>query len=77
MTQIEPKEYTTGVAVKLMVDAAISGESGNVWYKLFDAENKTVTDGCVPVGNEFIANYDYSEIYTANYIANYLGVVIL
>lgn len=77
MIQIQAKEYTTGVAVKLMVDAAISGESGNIWYKLFDAENNIVTDGCVPVGNEFISNYDYSEIYTANYIANYLGVVIL
>lgn len=77
MIQIEYKEYTTGVATKLQVTATISNGSGSIWYKLLAADNTLVTEGNLPVDNEFALAYDGTEIMAANYIANYLGVVIL
>ena len=77
MIQIQAKEYTTGVAVKLHVTATISDGSGSIWYKLFDAANNVVTNGNLPVDYEFALAYDGTEIMAANYIANYLGVVII
>lgn len=77
MIQIQAKEYTTGVATKLQVTATISDGSGSIWYKLLAADNTLVTEGNLPVDNEFALAYDGTEIMAANYIANYLGVVIL
>ncbi len=77
MLQIQPREYTTGTATLLHVTATIADGSGSIWYKLLDADNKIVTEGNLPVDTEFALAYNGSEIMAGNYIANYLGVVIL
>jgi len=77
MIQIEYKEYTTGIATKLHVTATISDGSGSIWYKLLAADNTLVTEGNLPVDTDFALAYNGSEIMAGNYIANYLGVVII
>ena len=77
MIQIQPREYTTGIATLLHVTATIADGSGSIWYKLLNADNKIVTEGNLPVDSEFALAYNGSEIMAGNYIANYLGVVIL
>jgi len=77
MIQIQPREYTTGIATLLHVIATIADGSGAIWYKLLSADNKIVTEGNLPVDSEFALAYNGSEIMAGNYIANYLGVVIL
>jgi hypothetical protein len=77
MIQIQPREYTTGTATLLHVTATIADGSGAIWYKLLSADNKIVTEGNLPVDTEFALAYNGSEIMAGNYIANYLGVVIL
>jgi hypothetical protein len=77
MIQIQPREYTTGIATLLHVKATIADGSGAIWYKLLSADNKIVTEGNLPVDSEFALAYNGSEIMAGNYIANYLGVVIL
>jgi hypothetical protein len=77
MIQIQPREYTTGTATLLHVTATIADGSGSIWYKVLSADNKIVTEGNLPVDSEFALAYNGSEIMAGNYIANYLGVVIL
>jgi len=77
MIQIQAKQYSTGVATLLHVKATIADGSGAIWYKLLSADNKIVTEGNLPVDSEFALAYNGSEIMAGNYIANYLGVVIL
>ena len=77
MIQIQPREYTTGIATLLHVTATIADGSGAIWYKLLSADNKIVTEGNLPVDSEFALAYNGSEIMAGNYIAQYLGVVIL
>jgi hypothetical protein len=77
MIQIQPREYTTGIATLLQVTATIADGSGSIWYKLLDANHKIVTEGNLPVDAEFALAYNGSEIMAGNYIANYLGVTIL
>jgi hypothetical protein len=77
MIQIQPREYTTGIATLLHVKATIADGSGSIWYKLLSADNKIVTEGNLPVDTDFALAYNGSEIMAGNYIANYLGVVIL
>jgi hypothetical protein len=61
----------------LHVTATIADGSGAIWYKLLDDKHKIVTEGNLPVDAEFALAYNGSEIMAGNYIANYLGVVIL
>jgi hypothetical protein len=77
MIQIQPREYTTGIATLLHVKATIAYGSGAIWYKLLSADNKIVTEGNLPVDTEFALAYNGSEIMAGNYIAEYLGVTIL
>jgi hypothetical protein len=77
MIQIQPREYTTGIATLLHVKATIADGSGAIWYKLLSADNKIVTEGNLPVDTEFALAYNGSEIMAGNYIAEYLGVTIL
>jgi hypothetical protein len=79
MIQIQPKKYTTGVAVKMMLDVAICAdlESGYIHYALFSEDNKKVTEGSLGIDAEYIAaNYKDYDV-AAQKITNYLGVVIL
>jgi len=79
MIYIMPKQFTTGLAVKMMINVAIEsgGESGVIAYKLFDANNQTVTEGNRGIDAEYIAE-NYKDIAAAtNNIAQYLGVVII
>ena len=77
MIQIQAKQYSTGTATLLHVNATIANGSGSIWYKLFDANDKIVTEGNVPVGEDFALAYDGSEIMAGNYIAEYLGLTII
>lgn len=77
MIQITGKTFSTGTPTLMQVTATISDGSGSIWYKLFSADNNIVTEGNLPVDTEFALAYDGTEIMAANYIANYLGVVIL
>lgn len=79
MRQIKAKEYTTGIASKMMMDVAISSDlqTGYIHYALFTEDNKKVTEGSLGVDAEYIAQHYKDYDVAVNYIANYLGVVIL
>lgn len=79
MRLIQPKEYTTGVATKMMLDVAIASDlqSGYIHYALFTEDSKKVTEGSLGIDAEYIAehykDYDAAE----QKIADYLGVSII
>ena len=77
MVQIKGRTFSTGTPTLMQVTATISDGSGSIWYKLLAADNTLVTEGNLPVDSEFALAYDGTEIMAANYIANYLGVVII
>lgn len=82
-TAIQAKEYTTGVAVSMRVtvsnDNGLRDENGSARldYWLYDADGKEVTSGNKPVNGTFCNGWDGSVNVAFNYIAEYLGVVIL
>jgi hypothetical protein len=71
------RKFSTGEPTKLQVNATIANGSGSIWYKLLDANDKIVTEGNVPVGEDFALAYDGSEIMAGNYIAEYLSLTII
>jgi hypothetical protein len=75
MYQIDNKKYPT--AVTMSVTPNIGSDNGSIWYKIFNVNGEKVTEGNVPVDSDFIATYNGNEIIAANYIAQYLGVVII
>lgn len=83
MTAAIQKEFTTGVAASMTVtvsnDNGLRDENGSATlnYWLYDANGNTVTDGNKPVNGEFTNGWDGSVNVAFNYIANYLGVVII
>ena len=79
MIQIQPREYTTGVAVKMMFDVAIQSDlqGGYIHYALFTDDSKKVTEGSLGIDAEYIeANYKDYDV-AAQKIADYLGVIII
>lgn len=77
MIQIQATKYKNGTATLLQVTPTIADGAGLIGYKLFDADNNLIAWGNLPVDTEFALAYDGTEIMAGNYIANYLGVVIL
>lgn len=77
MVQIETKTISGKEVVKLSVTPHIGNDSGSIWYKLFDANHALVTEGNIPIDMDFIDTFNGTEIMAANYVANYLGVIIL
>jgi hypothetical protein len=77
MIQIQPTKFKEGWATLLHVTANIADGAGLIFYKLLDADSNILADGSLPVDSEFALAYNGSEIMAGNYIANYLGVVIL
>jgi hypothetical protein len=82
-TAIQAKEYTTGVAVSMRVtvsnDNGLRDENGTATlnYWLYDANGNEVTSGNKPVNGTFCNGWDGSVNVAFNYIAEYLGVVII
>lgn len=80
---IIPKLYTTGTAVQMSVtvtnDNGLRNEEGRATlnYWLYSASDSNVTDGNINVNGTFCNGWDGSVNAAFNYIANYLGVVIL
>jgi hypothetical protein len=83
MRNIEPKITPQGVAVSLSAicvnNAMLQNDEGyaSFSYSLFDKDGNLLSSGGVNVGGDFCATWDgnYNDAY--NYIANYLGVVII
>jgi hypothetical protein len=77
MIQIQATKYKNGIATLLQVMPTIADGAGLIEYKLFDADSNILACGNLPVDAEFALAYDGTEIMAGNYIANYLGVVII
>lgn len=83
MKNINPKNIPQGVAVFLSANcvnnAMLQSDEGyaSFSYSLFDKDGNLLSSGGVNVGGDFCAtwNGNYDQAY--NYIANYLGVVII
>lgn len=80
---IQAKEYTNGIAVSMRVtvsnDNGLRDENGSARldYWLYDADGNEVTSGNKPVNGTFCNGWDGSVNVAFNYIAEYLGVVII
>jgi hypothetical protein len=80
---IESKTYKKGIATQMSVtvsnDNGLRDENGTARldYCLYTNSNNVVADGNVNVGGTFCNGWDGSVNAAFNYIANYLGVVIL
>ena len=79
MIQIEPKQFSTGLAVKMMLDVAIASDlqTGYIHYALFTEDNKKVTEGSRGIGAEYIEQHYKDYEVAAQNISEYLGVVII
>jgi hypothetical protein len=79
MVNIQPKEYETGVAVKMMFDVAIASDliSGCIAFALFTSENKKVLQDSIAINAEYINRHYKDYDVAVNKIVEYLGVVIL
>jgi len=80
---IEPKTYTTGVAVQMSVtvtgDNKLRNEDGTAIlnYWLYSESDNIVTNGNVNVNDTFCNGWDGTVNAAFIYIADYLGVIIL
>jgi len=80
---IEPKTYTTGVAVQMSVtvtdDNGLRNEDGSAIlnYWIYSESDSIVTNGNLPVNGTFCNGWDGSVNAAFYFIANYLGVIIL
>jgi len=76
MIQVSGRNFSTGNPTKLHVTVNIADGSGSIWYKVFDANDNIVTEGNLPVDEQFALAYDSSEIMAGKYIADYLGLTV-
>lgn len=82
-TSIVPKQFQTGWAVTMTVtvteDNGLRDEDGRAIlnYWLYDLDGNLVTNGNKPVNGNFCNGWDGSVNAAFNFIADYLGVVII
>lgn len=80
---IEPKMYKKGIATQMSVsvsnDNGLRDENGTAKldYCLYTDTNNVVAEGNVNVDGTFCNGWDGSVNVAFNYIAEYLGVVII
>lgn len=79
MVHIHPKEYETGLAVKMMIDVAIAADliNGCIAFALFTSDNKKVLQDSITIDAEYIEKHYKDYDVAINKVAQYLGVVII
>jgi hypothetical protein len=79
MVNIQPKEYETGIAVKMMFDVAIAADliNGCIAFALFTSENKKVLQDSIAIDAEYIKKHYKDYDVAVNKIVEHLGVVLI